>query len=227
MSKARKVENEDGSVHWLSTDGKEYKTKSGAWKRSKKLEDVSAKSESEPVHEESENEREVEWDRMEFAESDISEVIPSPLKKIKPRSGKPSKQQIENERGMNESVLKVIYRSGDVLLTRYKRGVLKDDEAPAIKHSEEDYEWISGITQDALDANGVNIAAAIGPTQLAVGANLFWVGQPIAKIHAESGSTFLSGGRTVRIMERIPFIGKRIRDRRMRRIEAEMLKEME
>ena len=224
MSRAEKVEHEDGSVHWLSTDGREYKTKSGAWKRSVKLE--REKSADEP-EQKIESEPEVEWDTMEFVESDITEVIPSPLKKIKPRSGKPTKQQIENERGMNESVLKVVYRSGDVLLTRYKRGVLKDDEAPAIKHSDEDYEWISGITQDALDANGVNIAAAIGPTQLAVGANLFWFGQPIAKIHAESGSAFLSGGRTVRLMERIPFIGKRIRDRRMRRIEAEMLKEME
>lgn len=227
MSRAEKVENEDGSVHWLSTDGKKYKTKSGAWKRSRKLEKDSSETESEQAVEKSQNEPEVEWDKMEFVESDITEVIPSPLKKIKPRSGKPTKQQIENERGMNESVLKVVYRSGDVLLTRYKRGVLKDAEAPAIKHSDEDYEWISGLTQDALDANGINIAAAIGPTQLAVGANLFWFGQPIAKIHAESGSTFLSGGRTVRIMERIPFIGKRIRDRRMRRIEAEMLKEME
>ena len=30
------IETEDGK-RWLSTDGKEYKSRSGAWKRSKKL----------------------------------------------------------------------------------------------------------------------------------------------------------------------------------------------
>ena len=37
MTSVEKVENEDGSFTWLSSDGKEYKTKSGAWKRSKKF----------------------------------------------------------------------------------------------------------------------------------------------------------------------------------------------
>jgi len=31
----------------------------------------------------------------------------------------------------------------------------------------------------------------------------------------------------VRILERVPFLGKRIKARRMRRIESEMLREME
>lgn len=225
MTSVEKVENEDGSFTWLSSDGKEYKTKSGAWKRSKKLE--AEKSAAEPSEPKIESEPEVEWSTMEFTESDITEVIPAPLKKIKARSGKPTKQQLENERGMNEAILKTGYKTGDVLLTRYKRAVLKDDEAPAVKHSEEDYDWISSVTQDALDHNGVNFASAIGPTQIALISNGVWFGKPLISIQAESGSKFLSGGRMVRTLERIPFIGKRIRDRRMRKIEAEMLKEME
>lgn len=225
MTSVEKVENEDGSVTWLSSDGKEYKTKSGAWKRSKKLE--SEKSPTESSEPKIESEPEVEWSTMEFTESDITEVIPAPLKKIKARTGKPTKQQLENERGMNEAILKTGYKTGDVLLTRYKRAVLKDDDAPAVKHSEEDYDWISSVTQDALDHNGVNFASAIGPTQIALISNGVWFGKPLISIQAESGSKFLSGGRMVRTLERIPFIGKRIRDRRMRKIEAEMLKEME
>lgn len=225
MTSVEKVENEDGSVTWLSSDGKEYKTKSGAWKRSKKLE--GEESSTEPSEPKIESEPEVEWSTMEFTESDITEVIPAPLKKIKARSGKPTKQQLENERGMNEAILKTGYKTGDVLLTRYKRAVLKDEDAPAVKHSEEDYDWISSVTQDALDHNGVNFASAIGPTQIALISNSVWFGKPLISIQAESGNKFLSGGRMVRTLERIPFIGKRIRDRRMRKIEAEMLKEME
>jgi hypothetical protein len=225
MTSVEKIENEDGSFTWLSSDGKEYKTKSGAWKRSKKLE--GEKSPADPSEPKIESEPEVEWSTMEFTESDVTEVIPAPLKKIKARSGKPTKQQLENERGMNEAILKTGYRTGDILLTRYKRAVLKDDDAPAVKHSEEDYDWISSVTQDALDHNGVNFASAIGPTQIALISNGVWFGKPLISIQAESGSKFLSGGRMVRTLERIPFIGKRIRDRRMRKIEAEMLKEME
>jgi len=225
MTSVEKIENEDGSFTWLSSDGKEYKTKSGAWKRSKKLE--GEESSTDPSEPKIESEPEVEWSTMEFTESDVTEVIPAPLKKIKARSGKPTKQQLENERGMNEAILKTGYRTGDILLTRYKRAVLKDDDAPAVKHSEEDYDWISSVTQDALDHNGVNFASAIGPTQIALISNGVWFGKPLISIQAESGSKFLSGGRMVRTLERIPFIGKRIRDRRMRKIEAEMLKEME
>lgn len=227
MSRAEKVENDDGSISWLSSDGKEYKTKSGAWKRSKKLEEKSLIDESAEASEKVENEPEIEWSTMEFTESDITEVIPAPLKKIKARTGKPTKQQLENERGMNEAILATCYRTGDVMLTRYKRAVLKDEDAPAIKHSEEDYQWISSVTQDALDHNGVNFASAIGPTQIALISNGVWFGKPLISIQAESGNKFLSGGRMVQTLERLPFIGKRIRDRRMRKIEAEMLKEME
>ena len=37
MSKARKVENEDGSVTYVASDGREFKSKSGAWKHSTKI----------------------------------------------------------------------------------------------------------------------------------------------------------------------------------------------
>ena len=200
MSRAEKIENEDGSISWLSSDGKEYKTKSGAWKRSKKLEEKSLIDEKSEASVKVENEPEIEWSTMEFTESDITEVIPAPLKKIKARTGKPTKQQLENERGMNEAILTTCYRTGDVMLTRYKRAVLKDEDAPAIKHSDDDYKWIASVTQDALDHNGVNFASAIGPTQIALISNGVWFGKPLISIQAESGNKFLSGGRMVQTL---------------------------
>ena len=226
-----KKENEDGSISWLSSDGKEYKSKAGAYKRSKKLEE---NKEAEPKIEEKENVEEStintsspSWVEMEFDPiEEVSDVIPAPLKKLKPRGsskGKPSKKQIEAEREVNEGVLTILYRTSDMLLTKYKRSVLDDQKALAVTHSDEDYQWISGITQDALEYNGVNIAGALSPNTLAAGANAYWFSVPVYKIQKEADiSPFKGrvGGAIGRGLEKLPFIGKRIKERRMRKVEA-------
>ena len=233
MSKARKVENEDGSVMYVASDGREFKSKSGAWKHSTKIERPVEEA-VEPEHKPETPQPEVDsgsgldWSSMDFSEGIASEVIPGPLKRIRPRgSGKPSKKQLEAERGMNEGILKTGYKTGDWFLTRYKRGVLNDDEAEAITHEEDDYDWIAGITQDALDHNGVNLAGVIGPNQIAILSNAYWFGSPVMKINAEAGRSVFSGGRVASVLERMPFLGKRIKARRMRKIEERMLREME
>ena len=237
MSRARKIEKEDGTTAYLASDGREFKSKSGAWKHSKKVEGASEPEDPvtsnpspdlKPEEPTDDSGSGLDWSSMDFSDGIASEVIPGPLKRIRPRgSGKPSKKQMEAERVMNEGILKTGYKTGDWLMTRYKRGVLNDPEAEPVTHEEDDYDWISGITQDALDASGINLAGVIGPQQLAAGANLYWFGSPLLKINAEAGKSVFSGGRVVRVLERIPFLGKRIKDRRMRRIENEMFREME
>jgi len=226
-----KQENEDGSVTWLSSDGKEYKSKAGAYKRSKKLEENKEPElkveEKENIEEEPSINSSPSWVEMEFDPIDeVSDVIPAPLKKLKPRGsskGKPSKKQIEAEREVNEGVLTVLYRTSDMLLTRYKRSVLDDPKALAVTHSDDDYGWISGITQDALEYNGLNIAGALSPNTLAAGANAYWFSVPVYKIQKEAKKSPFQGrvGSAIgRGLERLPFIGRRIKERRMRNIEA-------
>jgi len=224
---------EDGTTVYVSEDGREYKSKSGAWKRNQKLkedaitpeeakevEDVGHASKSPVDDSPPEPNENVKWVDMDFGDAPIVEVIPAPLKKIKPRgSGKPSKKQEEAERQMNEGILVTGYKTGDFLMTRYKRGVLDDPNAEPISHTEDDYVWISGVTQDALDANGVNIAGAIGPSGLAIAANSYWFGAPMLKIQKESQKSPFQGrvgGALGRFVEKIPFIGKRLRARRLR-----------
>jgi len=226
---AFKKEDEDGNVIWHSTDGREYKTKAGAYKRSKKLE---AEAEPEPAKVpeaviEPETDDTPEWVEMDLGEiEEPSETIPAVLKKVRPRSGKgkPTKKQIEAEREVNESILMVGYRTGDMLMTRYKRGVLDDPDAEAVSHSEDDYQWIAGISQEALTHNGISIGAALGPNSIAIGANAIWFGSPMLKINAEAKKSPFQGrigGAIGRFLEKMPIIGKRIRERRMRSIEQE------
>ena len=239
MSETGKIEREDGSTVWIANDGREYKSKSGMWKRNKKLEeenktvaqkyysnDEATKAESEQG--DSPSEPTMEWTEMDFGDEPITEVVPAPLKRIKPRgttSGKPTKKQLEAERQMNEGILVTGYKTGDYLMTRYKRGVLDDPNAEAIVHTEEDYEWISGVSQDALEAQGLNLAGAIGPGGLAVIANGVWFGTPLMRIQKEANKSPFQGrvgGAIGRFVERIPIIGKRIKDRRLRTLQQEI-----
>ena len=240
MSETGKIQKEDGSTVWIANDGREYKSKSGMWKRNKKLEDEgSARDEKrtadseEATKEGSEqgdppSEPKVEWTEMDFGDDPITEVIPAPLKRIKPRgatTGKPTKKQLEAERQMNEGILVTGYKTGDWMMTKYKRGVFDDPNADPIVHSEDDYEWIAGVTQDGFEAQGVNLAGMIGPGGLALAANAVWFGTPLYRIQKESSKSPFTGrigGAFGRFVERLPVIGKRIKDRRLRTIKQEL-----
>ena len=126
---------------------------------------------------------------------------------------------------MNEGILVTGYKTGDYLMTRYKRGVMDDPNAEAIVHAEDDYEWIAGVTQDGFEAQGVNLAGMIGPGGLALAANAVWFGTPLVRIQKESSRSPFQGrlgGAFGRFLERVPVIGKRIKDRRLRTIEQEL-----
>jgi len=234
---ATKGTSDEGDEVWLANDGKEYKTRAGAWKRSKTLEEKEAvETESNGfVVEEPKVEPTVEPEVVvdetatpdtswvtydDYDIEDTAEVIPSPLKKIRPASrsrGKMTKKEIEAARATNTAILKIGYRTGDYALTKYRRMMLEDPEATAIVHTETDYDWISNITEEALADNGISIGMAVGPTQVAVVANGYWFGAPIVRINAESDkSPFkgVTGGRIGRLVERLPVIGKWIKNRR-------------
>ena len=235
MSETGKIQKDDGTTVWIADDGREYKSKSGMWKRNKKLEESNLGSEkakekvvnASPPPSSQPNEP-IDWVKMDFGDAPVTEVIPAPLKRIKPKgasTGKPTKKQLEAERQMNEGILVTGYKTGDYLMTRYKRGVLDDPEADAITHLEEDYEWIAGVTQDGLEAQGLNLAGAIGPGGLAVIANGVWFGTPLVRIQKESKKSPFQGrigGAIGRFVERIPFIGKRIKERRLRTLQQEI-----
>ena len=240
MSETGKIQKEDGSTVWVANDGREYKSKSGMWKRNKKLDqerefdtppEPNEAKEAESEQGDSPPKPKIEWADMDFGDEPITEVVPAPLKRIKPRgatTGKPTKKQLEAERQMNEGILVTAYKTGDYVMTRYKRGVLDDPNAEAIVHTEEDYEWISGVSQDALEAQGLNLAGAIGPGGLAVIANGVWFGTPLMRIQKEANKSPFQGrvgGAIGRFVERIPIIGKRIKERRLRTLEDELNQE--
>jgi len=221
------IETEEGK-RWLSTDGKEYKSRSGAWKRSKKLQEV--KEEPDPVEEPRE---EVQDDTPIWATYDYgdivdevspTETVPTILKTIKPAAvakGKISKKEMAAKKSMNKSILTVGYRTGDHLMTGYRRAMLEDPKATAIIHSDSDYNWISEVTNEALEDSGVSVSDMVGTGTIAVVANAHWFGVPLYKIHQESEKSPFKGklgGAFGRFLRRLPIIGTRIKAKEERQL---------
>jgi len=223
-----KTTDEDGNDAWLSSDGRQFATRSGAWKHSKSIDDTPdtpVEPEYKPIEADDEPDP-LSWASVDFGGDMESptEVVPTVLKRITPTVAgqKKTRKEMEQERKTNVALLKVGYRTGDVLLTRYKRALMEDPQADAISHSETDYEWISGVSNAALEENGISIGAAIGTTQIALIANGYWFAAPVAKIHKEADKSPFTGrvgGAVGRFLERVPVIGKRLRARRETRIE--------
>ena len=218
--------DEEGNAFWESTDGSHHKTRKSAWEHSKTLlGETESKTESETESESPKIEVEddtPQWASFDFGAEigDVVEVIPAPLKKIKGTTHdnkKKSKRQLEIEHQNNLALLTMGYRTGDHLMTRYRRALLEDPKAEAIKHSQEDYIWISEITDAALQENGVSIQEMISPTMYAGVANLYWFGAPISRIHTEAEKSPFKGrfAGAGRMLERIPLIGKRLKKRRL------------
>ena len=109
----KEIETEDGK-RWLSTDGKEYKSRSGAWKRSKKLLEQAEEPEvEEPEIDEVQDETPI-WATYDYGdivdEVSPTETVPTILKTIKPAAvakGKLTKKEMAAKKSMNKSILTV------------------------------------------------------------------------------------------------------------------------
>ena len=216
----KEIETEDGK-RWLSTDGKEYKSRSGAWKRSKKLLEKEEEPEVEEVKIDEVQDETPIWATYDYGdivdEVSPTETVPTILKTIKPAAvakGKLTKKEMAAKKSMNKSILTVGYRTSDHLMTHYRRAMLEDPKATAITHSDSDYNWISEVTNEALEDSGVIVSDMVGTSTIAVVANAHWFGVPLYKIHKESEKSPFKGrvgGAFGRFLRRLPIIGKRIK----------------
>ena len=227
----------DDQEMFESIDGSQHKTRSGARKRTLRVQEKAAPEVTLPPEETVEADigtdtppdppaDEPAWAKTSWAGDDggPSEYVPGVLKQIKPPSiprGKPSKKQLAALEKTNVAVLKIGYKTGDHALTVYKRAALQDPDADKITHSEADYQWISEISNEALMDQGIMISNAIGPTQVALLANGYWFGKPMVEIQQEASKRGIKSrfGSQVRgFLTKMPIIGKRIQAKKQQEI---------
>ena len=204
--------------------GKEYKSRAGLWKHKKSKHAEQIETPQETTQETPTIEVEdstPEWASFDYGETidetSPTETVPTILKTIKPAAtakGKISKKEAAAKKDMNKSILTVGYRTGDHLMTSYRRSQSLGYATEPITHSDADYNWISEVTNEALEDSGVSVGDMIGTGTIAVIANTHWFGVPLYKIHQESEKSPFKGkigGAFGRFLRRLPIIGKRIK----------------
>lgn len=192
--------DKDGIKIYLADDGKEYKSRSGAWKWNKKLmgesDDNSDEVQQTPVEEVAHTSvepigddespspapevEEPSWAQYTYSSEDIDSNIPVPLGlKLLKGDGKSKKKRTAKElvemKKENEFILGLGYRSVDGIATKY-RVALTGDEDSAISHSEGDYKWISGVSNRYLTEKGLDLSTYLGAGRVALVANTWWFG---------------------------------------------------
>ena len=202
----KKISTDDGE-RFQAIDGRLYKTRSGAWKRNQKLKKDGLIDEEESIEptevQEVTDQENVEeprekpsWRKHDFTYEDNQQVIPSTLKAIKrfdPKRKRSAKEE-KAERETAVATLGMLYRGSDVLLSKYGK-VITEDKDFIVTHANEDYVWISSLTNEALEENGIYLAAIASPTMIATVANGYWFGKPLVEINSKRKRSLFKGGR--------------------------------
>ena len=122
-AETRKVTLEDGTVKYEALDGKQYASRSGAWKRNQKLRDQGLLDETEsveaPAETVSETESEVieesgDWTSFDWGDEmpESFEFIPAPLKQLK----KPMRKRLKS----SLNILKKLKKSSKNMMSSLK-----------------------------------------------------------------------------------------------------------
>ena len=215
-----------GKTFYLSTDGKEYKTRSGAWKRDKKIEASLAPSEVKevntpieenvPIEETSsiEDEPEVEPSKwMDFnlgEDDDATDVIPSPLKMITAqdldRGRKQTAKELKAMRDTELAILKMGLSGVDSLLTSYGKAVTLSPDFK-VKHSEGSKNLVANAQAEWLEEKGIFLTNYLSKGVVASTLTVWYVGAPLLRIKKKAKKPMfkrLGGG----FMSKLPLIGR-------------------
>jgi len=226
-----KVELEDGSIVYETPDGRQFKSRSGAWKHEQKLEEESQSSVdhstsdvnpddtidtlelegSSELEEEDTPSSSYTWDSFDLGiEDNVSDVIPTHLKAIaKPQESskrkKLSKAQLKALRETNVAMLTMGLGAIDNLLTSYGKATTLDKEF-IVKHSDQDKKLVANAQFDYMDSRGWYITDHIGTGTVALSLTGWYIGAPVLRIRRKSKVKLLKN--TGRILGRIPLIGR-------------------
>lgn len=190
----KKIQTDDGE-RFQAIDGRLYKTRSGAWKRNQKMKEKGLIDEDESIEPnqveeipiekaEKTNDSKPSWRTHDFTNNEDEQVIPTVLKSIRRHDPKrkQTRKEEEAERQTAIATLGMLYRGSDVLLTKYGK-VITEQKDYLVTHSNADYIWISEITNEALEENGIYLASIASPTMIATISNSYWFGKPLVDIN--------------------------------------------
>lgn len=233
------------------TCDKTFKTRSGAWKHSKKCDgentgESAADSDapiSTPTSYDDDADRDVklpsptpssqdtdtwdneggaspEWADFTFEADEATEALPPVLKAIakpKPKRDKRKKMTVKEKKiqgDTNVALFKMGLTLADHATTRYGRAVMIDDSYECI-HSDSDKQLVANAQWAYCQERGIDVASAIGTGHIALALTGWYIAPPLMKIQKKSKVPLLTkrGKGIKRLLSRIPFFGRRFRDK--------------
>lgn len=162
-------------------------------------------------------ESESAWEAWEYEiDEEVTERIPEPIKLVF-AGGAPKdvnnltkkEQKLRDDR--NLSLLKIGLGGVDTVLTQYAKAVCLDPDAE-VKHSDADKGLVAWAQYEWLKERGLDPSAFLGTGVIAASLTGYYIGAPLVKIQRSKKKRLLkAGGLTVRLLSKIPFIGKRFK----------------
>lgn len=201
----------DGTTYYLSDDGKEYKSRSGAWKQNKKLEsksnavvedsppDLSNDSTSSDSYENTDTETATEtstetatetveespkWMQFQMGDqTDTTDVLPEPLKMLSAQSGKKNLTAKERKAAKDTelAMLSLMLSGADHVLTSYGKAVTLDASF-LVKHSEKSKKIVAEAQYAYLEEKGIMLSSYMSKGVIAGALTGWYVLSPLTRI---------------------------------------------
>ena len=198
------VDVETGKTVFITADGREFKSRSGAWKHEQKLDlSVHTKSDPNPPSDVA-GEPEVQpsdaftdkpvasdttWSDFDMGiGGEATDVIPSPLKMlaqpVNPRKKMTAKEMKQLQR-TEAALLKAGLTGVDSILTKYGQARTMD-KTFSVVHSESSKDMVANAQQEWLNEQGIFFTQYIGKGATAALLTTWYVGGPLVRIQREA-----------------------------------------
>ena len=218
---SKKITTDDGKTIFRTDDGREFKSRSGAWKHEQKTEStpdpqapstVAVETEVLPSDDPITDTATVgtTWSSFDMGiDGEATDVIPSPLKMIAQpvdrRKKKLTAKELKQIQRTESALLKAGLTGVDTILTKYGQSRTQNPDFQVI-HSESSKDMVANAQQEWLNEQGIFFTQYLGKGAVAGLLTTWYVGGPLIRIQKDSKKPFFKRSRS--LLSRLPLIGR-------------------
>ena len=151
------------------------------------------------------------WMDFDFTEGEEStENLPTALKMLSAFGGgeKKTPEQIQMMHTTNLEILRMGLTATDVLITKYGKAVMLDDEYEC-RHSDEDKSLVAQAQYTWMIEKGIDPSSLVGTGAIAAALTGYYIVPPVLKVRKKAKvRLFKNAGRIWRLPGKIPVIGR-------------------
>lgn len=229
-----KITLDDGSTVFRTEDGREFKSRSGAWKHEQKLESSPTPSPAAEVEtvEVLPSDATIDTDETPSSDTtwsefdlgiggDVTEVIPAPLKMITQtvdRKKKLTAKEMKQLQRTEAALLKAGLTGIDTVLTKYGQSRTMNPDFEVV-HSEASKDMVANAQQEWLNQQGIFFTQYLGKGAVAGLLTTWYIGGPLVRIQKEAKKPLFKRGRGM--LARLPLLGRFFKPKKRNEFEGD------